>query len=212
MTALEALDELITIYGSQAAVSEKLGRSRGTVLKKQGNIGSKVLEEEILHLWQKHERKKKAAASHPRAQVSSPKTVKSPKKALGGNTSLSGTGADSFISMVVSPPKPSTSVPLVLFQEKHNPSCKRIRSALERKQLKYEAITVKRKSEYIHEINERMGRFKLPVLQHGDLWMDGIQDILSYLDQTFPGEKPTSLMENIMDTVLPVRRLFRGNR
>ena len=53
MDAINALNQLIEKFGSQAATAEKLGYSRRTRLLARGEVVSKVIEEKVIGLWKK---------------------------------------------------------------------------------------------------------------------------------------------------------------
>ena len=203
MTALEALDDLINEFGSQAAVVKLLGRKEGSTLKKNGVVASKVLEQQIIALWEKQKDPGKKTGLLSSATSASRSRKRS---ALGNNQLGPSNGADSFISAAIAPPKPSKSVPLILYYSKFNPPSSKIRQFLEKNKIDYEAVRVKLGSKQAKKIKTRLGQVTVPILQHGEQWFDSVELISTYLKELYPEIVKPGLIENIVGKILPRKK------
>lgn len=100
---------------------------------------------------------------------------------------------------------------LTMYEFARCPFCIKVRRALKRKGVDYESVIVKKGSETAKMIEERMGTFMLPTINHGDVWMQESEDILKYVNEIWPDESRPSFVERVWNSVFSPR-FYGGKR
>ncbi|HBC58108.1 MAG TPA: hypothetical protein DCZ03_13160 [Gammaproteobacteria bacterium] len=182
MTSLEILEALISHYGSQAEVAEKIGRSRKTPLKKKGQIASKSIEADLLDLWQSFEQEKKSVEDNRTSTNIENKQLPSSK------------------------PNPvevvdNTNGYKVLYQRPHCPYAALVRMALERKAIDFVSVRVDEGS-LIDQKLAAQGSLSLPLFWDEQMWIHHTRPILTHLDQNYTDNSVPSIKERLLNRLL----------
>ncbi len=182
MTSLEILDALISRYGSQAEVAEKINRSRKTPLKKKGQIASKTIEKDLLSLW--HSLDQDSGVNDENlttSQVSHEQTQ--PSKATDSNA------GETMIGFKV------------LYQRPNCPYAALVRLALERKAIEFVSIRVDEGSLIDENLSAR-GCVPLPLFCDEQIWIRQTKSILAHLDENYADHYMPTIREKLLNRVL----------